>query len=85
MEKFTRFAENVWGINDKNSDEETALAGISALESFIKEVGLPTKFSEMGIPESTDFKAIADSTNITAGCCKKLTHEEILEILKECV
>ena len=85
LEKFARFARNVWGINDKNSDEETALAGISALESFIKEVGLPTKFSEMGIPESTDFKAIADSTNITAGCCKKLTAEEILDILKECI
>lgn len=85
LEKFVRFAKNVWEISNKNSDEETALAGISALESFIKEVGLPTKFSEMGIPESTNFKAIADSTNITAGCCKKLTHEEILEILKECV
>lgn len=85
LEKFARFAKNVWGITDKNSAEETALAGIAALENFIKEVGLPTKFSEMGIPENTDLKAIADSTNITAGCCKKLTHEEILDILKECV
>ena len=85
LEKFVRFAKNVWEISNKNSDEETALAGISALESFIKEVGLPTKFSEMGIAENTDLKAIADSTNITAGCCKKLTHEEILDILKECM
>lgn len=85
LEKFARFAKNVWGITDKKSEEETALAGIAALEDFIKEVGLPTKFSEMGIPENTDLKAIADSTNITAGCCKKLTHEEILDILKECV
>lgn len=36
----------------------------------------------MGISKDTDFKAIADSTNITAGCCKKLTHGgEIFEIL----
>ena len=28
--------------------------------------------------------SIADSTNISAGCCKKLTHDEIYEILKEC-
>lgn len=85
LEKFARFAKNVWGITDKKSAEETALAGIAALEDFIKEVGLPTKFSEMGIPENTDLKAIADSSNITAGCCKKLTHEEILDILKECI
>lgn len=85
VDRFARFAKNVWGIGDKGSDEETALAGIDALESFIKEVGLPTRFSQMGIPENTDFKAIADSVNITAGCCKKLTHEEILDILKECI
>lgn len=83
--RFARFAENVWKIAGNGSAEETALAGIKALADFIKEVGLPTTFTEMGIPKDTDFKAIADSANITAGCCKKLTHEEILEILKECV
>lgn len=85
LERFARFAENVWGICYKNSDEETAAAGIDALESFIKEVGLPTRFSQMGIPENTDYKAIAESTNITAGCCKKLGSEEILDILRECM
>lgn len=83
--KFARFAKNVWGIYDKSSEEEAALAGIIALENFIKDVELPTRFSQMGIPENTDYKAIADSTNITAGCCKTLTHDEILDILKECV
>lgn len=85
VSRFARFAENVWKIAGNGTAEETALAGIKALANFIKEVGLPTTFTEMGIPNDTDFKAIADSTNITAGCCKKLTHEEILEILKECV
>lgn len=85
VDRFARFAENVWKIAGNGTAEETALAGIKALADFIKEVGLPTTFTEMGIPKDTDFKAIADSTNITAGCCKKLTHEEILEILKECV
>lgn len=85
LERFVRFAKNVWGICGKGSDEETALAGINALEGFIKEVGLPTSFSQMGIPENTDYKAIADSVNVTAGCCKKLTADEILDILKECI
>ncbi len=82
--RFARWAQNVWGIAPKGSDEETALAGINALTSFIKEIGLPTTFAELGIPADTDFRAVADSTNITAGCCKKLTHDEIYDILCEC-
>ena len=82
--RFARFAQNVWGIAPKGSDGETA-AGIDALAAFIKEIGLPTSFAELGIPADTDFRAVADSTNITAGCCKKLTHDEIYEILQECL
>ncbi len=82
--RFARWAQNVWGIAPKGSDEETALAGINALTGFIKEIGLPTTFAELGIPADTDFRAVADSTNITAGCCKKLTHDEIYDILCEC-
>ena len=82
--RFARWAKNVWGITPKDSDEETAIAGIDALAAFIKEIGLPTSFTELGIPADTDFRAIADSTNITAGCCKKLTHDEIYEILTQC-
>ena len=84
-ERFARFAENVWGIEDRKTAEKTALAGVEALEAFIKESGLPTSFTQMGIPADTDFRAVADSTNITAGCCKKLSHDEIYEILQECI
>ena len=83
--RFARFAQNVWGIAPKGSDEETAAAGIDALAAFIKEIGLPTSFAELGIPADTDFRAVADSTNVTAGCCKKLTRDEICEILQECL
>ena len=82
--RFARFAQNVWGIAPKGSDGETA-AGIDALAAFIKEIGLPASFAELGIPADTDFRAVADSTNVTAGCCKKLTHDEIYEILQECL
>lgn len=85
VDRFARFAENVWNVAGNGITEDTALAGIKALAEFIKEVRLPTTFTEMGIPKDTDFKAIADSTNITAGCCKKLSHEEIYEILQECI
>lgn len=82
--QFAKFAHNVWGIpkNDK-TDEELALAGIEALADFIKETGLPTKFSEMGITD-IDYRAIAESTIITGGCCKKMSADELLAILEEC-
>ena len=79
--RFARFAQNVWDIAPKNSDEETAAAGIDALAAFIKEIGLPTSFAKLGIPADTDFRAITDSTNVTAGCCKKLIRDKICEIL----
>lgn len=82
--RFARFAQNVWGIAKKETDEETALSGIAALEAFIKEIGLPTSFKEMGISKSTDLGAVANSTLTTAGCCKKLTPQEIYDILCEC-
>ena len=83
--QFARLAVNVWGINpDGKSEEELANAFIDSLAAFIKEVGLPETFSEMGIPEDTDYKAIADSTVLTGGCCKKFTKEELLAVLNEC-
>lgn len=83
--RFARFAETVWGIAPKASEAETALAGVEALADFIKEIGLPTSLTELGIPAGTDLRAVAESTVCTAGCCKKLTHEELYEILTECV
>lgn len=82
--RFARWARNVWGIVPKDSDEETALAGVEALAAFIREISLPTTFAQLGIPADTDLRAIAESTNITAGCCRKLTGDEIYEILCEC-
>lgn len=83
--KFKRFAVHVWGIDPVGkTDEEVARLGVEALADFIKEMGLPTSFAEMGISPDTDYKAVADSCNLTAGCCKKLTQEELLEIFLEC-
>lgn len=83
ISRFAGFARNVWGINEED-EEKAAAAGIDALADFIKEIGLPSTFEEMGISEDTDYSAVADSTNITVGCCKKLTRNDIYEILMEC-
>lgn len=81
LSRFARFGRNVWGAD--GTDAEAALAGINNLADFIKEMGLPTTFREMGITDTQCFQAVADSTNVTAGCCKKLSHEEIYQILME--
>lgn len=39
---------------------------------------------ELRIPEDTDFRAIAETTMRTAGCCRKLSDDELFEILQEC-
>ena len=83
--RFKSFAVKVWGIDPAGkTDEETARLGVEALAEFIQECGLPTRFSEMGIPADTDYRAIADSCNLTAGCCKKLTRDELYQIFLEC-
>ena len=83
VQRFACFARNVWGVENGN-DDAAAAAGIAALTAFIKEIGLPTTFAELGIAEDTDLRAVADSTVITAGCCKKLTKDELYQILLEC-
>lgn len=85
LSKFCRFAVNVWGISPEGkSDEETALAGVEALADFIKEVGLPVRLRELGVDETVDLKAVADSCSLSTGGYKKMTREEILEIFEEC-
>ena len=84
--KFVRFAKEVWHIEDDSlTDEEIAYKGVEVLADFVKEMGLPTTLTEMGICDKEMLKKVADSSNITAGCCKQLTHEEIFDILLECL
>ena len=88
MDKFVRFAKNVWGLNpaDYKSDEELALAGVEALASFIKEAGLPTTLRDIGFSEEDKKRLpeIAESCFISQGAYRKITHQEILKIYEEC-
>lgn len=85
LEKFMRFAKNVWQISrGTKSDEELARAGVEALADFIKEIGLPITLRELGVTEETPLKEIADSCNLAPGSYKKMTHGEILDIFREC-
>ena len=85
VKQFARLAEKVWEIKtEEKTPEELALAGIEALAGFVKEIGLPSTLTEMGITDKSVLKKVADTCNLTAGCCKKFSREEILQILEEC-
>lgn len=47
--RFVKFAVNVMGISEnKENPEETALAGIAAMEDFFREIHMPVTIGELG-------------------------------------
>lgn len=93
--KLARMAQEVWGVKSdvegvtyRNADAAELMTiaekGIAALEAFIKEIGLPTHWSEIGITDDAVLRAASDTCFITPGCCKQMSRNEIFELLKEC-
>ena len=83
VDKFARFAENVFAISPLGKTKQhLAEEGIEALRNFIKELGIPLSLREIGVTEDM-LEKIAFSVE-EGGAYKKITHEDILEILKEC-
>lgn len=83
LKKFARFAVNVWGVNaEGKSDEELADAGLAALESWMREIGVAMKISELGATEEMIPK-MADATFLLDGGYKQLTRDEVIAILRE--
>ncbi len=93
--KFARFAREVWQLPaEGRSEEELAAAGIQALADFIREIGLPATLTQLkanlrpGSPDPADrdlLRRVADSTILSGGCARKLTADEIFQILTECL
>ena len=83
LKKFARFAVNVWGVNPEGkSDSQLADDGLKALEAWMKEIGVVLSLKELGVTEEM-YEGIADGTFLLEGGYKKLTREEVIEILKE--
>lgn len=83
-EKLARMAEQVWGVKGSTT-KESAVFGIAALEDFIREVGLPTRWHELGITDESILRAAVDTCLLMPGCCKQFTRDELFEVLKECM
>lgn len=80
-EKFARLGQVVFGVDG-------AEAAVDALAAFIRECGLPIKLSQLRskaeiTPEL--LRQVADSTNLLPNSPRQLTHDEVYEILMECI
>lgn len=83
LAKFVRFAENVWGIAaEGKSDKEIALAGLDAMEQWMRELGLAISLSEIGATDDM-IEDIVNGTFIMEGVYKILTKDEVREIIKQ--
>lgn len=83
LEKFKRFAVNVWNVQPNGkTDEEVALAGLTEMENWMKEIGLVMNITDLGVTEDM-IDGITEGTFVMDGGYKVLTKDEIKSILKE--
>ena len=84
IERFSEFAVKVFGVKVDEDKEKTALRGIVELKKFFKNLKMKTSLGEAGIGEE-NFEMMAEKAlagNVTLGRFKKLTKDDIVNILK---
>lgn len=85
--RFVRFAVNVMGVEPKETDEETILAGIAAMEAFYHAINMPINLKELGVePTEEQIEEMAVKCSRTApnglGVVKKLWKEDMAAIYR---
>lgn len=83
LAKFRRFAVNVWDVDPAGkTDGQIAEAGLAAMESWMKELGLVMNLSGLGVKEDM-IDGLVKSTLVMEGGYKVLGEDEIRTIFKE--
>lgn len=83
LSRFARFARVVWDIPaEGKTEEQIASEGIDALGAWIKEIGAASEITSLGVTENM-LDGIADATIILVGGYHKLSHADIVDILRE--
>ena len=85
--RFARFARNVFGVGVDESDADAALAGIAAFRAWLKSLGMPLTFAELGAREE-DIPLLVKTLNLcgnTLGAFKPLTESDVTAIFRLCV
>ena len=84
LKRFTQFASRVWGVDSYfNEEEYMAIEGIRQIENFYKDLGLPTRLSELKIT-AQKFEEMANKCidRGPVGNFLKLGSKDIVEIFK---
>ena len=67
VQRYRRLAVKIFGIKDKpKKSYKVAMAGINALESFYKKIGMPVTFKEIGAKKE-DIDILLEKLKINAG------------------
>lgn len=86
--KLVQFATRVWDIPfDEANPHKTALQGIEAFEAFLKKIGMPSTFAEIGGREE-DIGLMTDKLlkgRKTEGNYVKLTKDDIIKIYQSAI
>ena len=81
IHRFARFARVVWELPvEGKTEEELAGEGITALVEWIKVIGAASNISSLGVTE--DMLEDISRATILGGGYKKLTHDDVIAILK---
>lgn len=82
LPQFVKFAKNVWNVDATNkSDLEVASEGLNKMEKWMKKLGLVMNIHDLGVEKSM-FDSIIDGTFVSDSGYKKLTREDVYNILK---
>ena len=80
LHRFVRYAREVMRVEPGDTDEETALRGIEAMEAFYREIGMPTNLRELGVaPTEAQMREMAHRCAVAHGGKKgsaKVFYEE---------
>ena len=88
LPRFVQFAVNVMDVKPGSSDDETALAGIRAMEAFYRRIGMPTNIKELGVePTDEQIEEMAAAVAVVCGdpfgSAKKLSKKDVAEIYRK--
>ncbi len=85
--RFARFARNVFGVGLGEPDAKAALEGIAAFRRWLKSIGMPLTFAELGAKEE-DIPLLVKTLNLcgnTLGGFKRLGENDVVAIYRLCV
>ena len=85
LPRFVKYAKNVMGVTAGDSEEETALLGIKAMEEFYHSIGMPVNLKELGIhPTEEQIREMAEgclkASGSATGSAKKLDLQDMIRI-----